>query len=143
MFIIFVFFVGLLSASTVFPNSSRKTQHKEENCTIKSKFTNSLAQDSLGPPRVVEYLCSNQGEQEFVTKDGQQHTFHKEAASVRRCDAEKIWEVVEDGAKVPDAATFYFDATGKLLDICQRLFWRSGCKRFEHVLCEHRNYCEE
>jgi len=95
------------------------------------------------PPRAVELLCSNKGEQEFVTQGGQKHVFHKKAVYIRRCDGGKIWEVAEDGAKIPDAATFYFDGNGTLLDICQPLFWRAGCIKFEHISCEQGNYCEE
>lgn len=110
--------------------------------SIGQKF-NSQDQGTLQPPRVVGRLCSNQGEQEFVTQEGQQHTFYKSAASAQRCDAGKIWKVAENGAEVPDATTFYFDGSGMLLDVCQPLFWRSGCQRFEHLSCEEKNYCKE
>lgn len=60
-----------------------------------------------------------------------------------RCDSGKTWVAAEDGAMLPEAASFYFSAAGQLLDICQPLLWRSGCKRFEKLACEGKNYCRE
>lgn len=160
---VLIFLAGLLvlHAQKKLPGAFVKMQRQENNDLLESKPTNILqntqstttdrsrAQQSgfqsegiLRPPPIVERLCSNPGEQSFVTQDGQQHTFHKSAVSVQRCEAGHIWKAVEEGAKVPDAATFYFDENGILLDICQPLLWRSGCERFESISCEPRNYCE-
>ena len=74
------------------------------------------AKGTLRPAYEVNRLCSNRGEQKFVTQDGQTHTFRKSAESIQRCDDGKIWKVTEDGAKTPDPATFYFDGTGVMLE---------------------------
>lgn len=163
-FIIFIFLCELLIASVLTGTSESfwKIQKQKNNDILKSESTKPLPntkeasqtkvmrqkfdpqpQGNVRLPRVVERLCSNQGEHEFITQDGQQHTFRKSAASIQRCDSEEIWEVAEDGAEVTDAATFYFDENGVLLDICQPLFWRSGCTRFQHVSCQPRDYCED
>lgn len=98
---------------------------------------------SARPPQAVAALCRSPGPQEFAVNDGQRHAFRTKAAALRRCDSGRTWLAVEDGATAPEAASFYFSATGQLLDICQPLLWRSGCKRFENLLCEPYNFCTE
>jgi hypothetical protein len=104
--------------------------------------SNSNSQEA-SMPNVVEQLCSNNGERRFVTKEGQQHTFRKSAYAIRSCNSGNIWEITENGGLTPDPATFYFSDEGALLDICQALFWQSGCKKFESIACEQRNYCSK
>lgn len=106
------------------------------------KFIEPEEQSMSSPPAVVTSLCFNKGEKKFVTEDGQRHTFFESAESVQRCNAGNIWGATEDSTKVNDAAGFLFDVNGVLLDICQPLFWRSGCERFKDISCEKRNYCE-
>ena len=98
---------------------------------------------ALPPPPAVAGLCANAGEQEFVTQEGQAQKFRGRALFIQRCDNGSVWRVSENGAEVPDAATFFFDNNGVLLDICQPMFWPSGCTRFEAVTCEPENYCKK
>jgi len=107
------------------------------------QVTTKLDIGTITLPVNVEGLCSNSGEQEFATSEEQRHTFYESASSIKRCGDGTIWAVSEDGAKVNDAATFYFNENGILLDICQPLFWRSGCEKFGSFSCEEKNYCTE
>src|SRR5215211_1405302 len=114
--ILFITIVVLLitSMKMVFPESFWKTQKQENSdmqesnpsetlqntkATIQTQLmgqqSNTQAQSTFQPPREVESLCLNQGEQKFVTQDSQQHTFRKSAVSIQRCDDGKIWKVVE------------------------------------------------
>jgi hypothetical protein len=99
---------------------------------------------ALQPPRALKNLCSmNHKQTEFVTSENQSYTFHGRAYSIQSCSSGTIWQVDENGGMASDPATFYFDKRGALLDICQALFWRSGCERFGNIFCEQKNYCLE
>ena len=92
-------------------------------------------------PTFIVNICNNIGTQDFTTKEGQQHTFRGSPQAAQICENGKVWAVAENGAKVTESATFYFDEKGILLDICQALFWRSGCEKFNFISCESENYC--
>ncbi len=95
------------------------------------------------PNTLIAGLCSNSGEQKFITQEGHQQIFRRSAAKILRCDDGKIWVAVENGAEVPESSTFYFDENGLLLDICEPLFWKSGCLKYKQINCEKKNYCVE
>lgn len=93
------------------------------------------------PPSQVKVLCSQEKDHKFITQDGQVHIFYKAGIGLYRCG--DLWSISEDGRKVNDAATFYFNSEGQLLDVCQPLFAPRGCKKFENIRCDtQKNYCE-
>jgi len=97
---------------------------------------------STAVPSSVMALCSLQGSLRFVGGAGDSQVFRGPAESVKRCDGGRIWAAKENGAVVPDAATFYFSDRGALLDVCQPLSWPSGCHRFAQLTCDTANVCE-
>ena len=133
---------SLASPLSIPEQNARNTPAAQYKPTKVATSTAAVSPELMRPPDLVKHLCSNRGGQEFLTLDGQRHTFYESAESIRRCEGGKIWQVAENGAKVNDAATFYFDESGVLRDVCQALFWRSGCERFNDIACEQTNYCE-
>lgn len=92
-------------------------------------------------PAIVKSLCANQKMTPFITADGYRADFRKAAAGVYRCNSGDIWQANEVRS-LPESSSFYFDNSGTFIDICQPFFRASGCKKFEKLYCETKNYCD-
>lgn len=79
----------------------------------------------LRAPAIVETLCTTSGEKKFVTEDGYQTIFRGPA--IYAFYGGSIWKISE--GPITESADFFFDVTGKLIDVCQPLFRPSGCAR--------------
>lgn len=95
---------------------------------------------NISPPNSLKSLCNNEVDLQLVSNSGQIHIFRKTAASLFSC-SDGLWNASENARLVPDTASFYFDSEGILLDICNPLYWDSGCTRFNDLTCQETNYC--
>lgn len=103
---------------------------------INTKEASNTASSAI--PTIVQTLCQNEKNINFITEDGYHADFRGTALSAQKCE-NGLWKV--DEGPIPESGTFYFDAESNYVDICQLLYRKHVCKKYENLSCDTKNYC--
>ncbi len=107
---------------TTYANKQVVVEHSADSLESKSHGARYSA------PGQITSLCDRLGEVQLRDADGGFHSFRTPAGDMRSYNNDELWIASESG---PDAAIFYFDNSGLVIDICQPLFSPEACGKYE------------
>ena len=91
-------------------------------------------------PKAALSLCDAKKEVSMVTPDGYESVFRGPATMIESCFTNTLWRVSEN-PDLPEAALFYFNKDGRLVDICQPATRSKPCEKFGGLTCIEANLC--